>query len=114
METDLRAKKVIAHQVLSENQCGMETRRAIVGQTPINNVEREPMWDGNATGCRAPDGQRSQLSENQCGMETSFLLSSHQAFHALSENQCGMETMITVPAAFVELNVEREPMWDGN
>ena len=33
--------------MLSENQCGMETRAVPSNKDSIDFVEREPMWDGN-------------------------------------------------------------------
>ena len=75
-------------------------------------VEREPMWDGNVY---EETGKRPifMLSENQCGMET-LTEKASVALFGLSENQCGMETRTGHNNRLSAMQVEREPMWDGN
>ena len=121
--------------MLSENQCGMETRK--VRAYPFRfSVEREPMWDGNDAFITPTTSSLILLSENQCGMETRLYGRSYQYQRPLSENQCGMETRLRgvgrcrvsrlsenqcgMETIYQNQNlvlnqqVEREPMWDGN
>ena len=70
------------------------------------------MWDGNVY---EETGKRPifMLSENQCGMET-LTEKASVALFGLSENQCGMETRTGHNNRLSAMQVEREPMWDGN
>jgi len=78
--------------MLSENQCGMET---------LTEKASVALFG---------------LSENQCGMETNRNVDIVRLFweFSLSENQCGMETRTGHNNRLSAMQVEREPMWDGN